>query len=160
MQDSSSSEALFAASRLIAEYALSYDAGDFVRFAAIWTEDAEFTTDPDFGMLPVPMRGRTTIVDAFQALWHGNTGYGIRHYASNVRVISAGQDAIVSLAAMVAVSDPGRRGQQVTHRTGLYRDSFVLRDGVWRFARRSLRYDSDTGGPIATRTRAPLGKSL
>ena len=136
-----------AVTKVVSDYALTYDAGDFERFSRLWAEGATFTTVPDLGVLPIPMVGRTVIVAELETLWHKNVGIAVRHYTTNVSVEIAVDGQVVAASAMLAVSDSARAGIPVVHRSGRYDDVFVEEDGLWRFASRLLTFDIAKAAP-------------
>ena len=91
-----SPEVAMAVTKVVSDYALTYDAGDFERFSRLWAEGATFTTVPDLGVLPIPMVGRTVIVAELETLWHKNVGIAVRHYTTNVSVEIAVDGQVVA----------------------------------------------------------------
>ncbi len=138
-------EVVLAVTKVVADYALTYDAGDFERFSQLWAESARFTTVPDLGVLPIPMVGRSAIVAALESLWHQNVGIAVRHYTTNISVEVGADGRIVAASAMLAVSDSAGAGLPIVHRSGRYDDVFVEEEGVWRFADRLLTFDFAEG---------------
>ena len=57
-------------------------------------------------------------------------------------------DAIEARCAMVAVSDRHGTGKQIVHRSGEYRDRFIVEDRTLRLQNRLLQYDCEVGAPI------------
>jgi ketosteroid isomerase-like protein len=135
-----SPEAFVAISGLVSEYCLAYDAGDFKRFASIWTDDARFSAEPA-GPLPVPMYGRAAIVDTLAARRSAGTGRRTRHYTLNLRLEPRHDGAVTGLSAMLVVEINAHDGSMSIHRTGWYHDVFALERGQWRLQERLLVYD-------------------
>lgn len=142
-----SPEVVLAVTKVVSDYALSYDAGDFDRFSRLWAENATFTTIPDLGVLPIPMVGRDSIVAALESLWHRNRGIAVRHYTTNISVEIGADERVVAASAILAVSDAAGAGTPIVHRSGRYDDVFVKEGGVWRFAERVITFDFADAAP-------------
>lgn len=118
---------------LMARYAQNLDAGHFAETAALFADDAIWTTT--YGTA----RGPIEIQAMFERIVpRRGEGPQRKHYITNIIVTLSGDTAeAVSDYLVVRESERGL----LPVMGGTYRDSFVKRAGAWRFSRKELQHD-------------------
>lgn len=118
--------------RLLAAYCHAYDDGRTEDFAALFTDDAQFT------VMGVTHTGRAAIRENIGA-WKPGTPPG-QHITYNTVLDVAGDTADAATDfAYLQRSDDGLRLTQA----GRYLDEFVREDGEWRIHSRTIRFLGD-----------------
>jgi 3-phenylpropionate/cinnamic acid dioxygenase small subunit len=119
---------------IVAAYAHCADSGRFDDLVALFDADGVLET-PDGQQ----HRGR----DAVRAFLTGTkthlaattTAPLIRHHVSNLHLVVTGPDDATGAAYFLVITERG------PDHWGRYRDRYVRRDGIWRFAHRRVRLD-------------------
>jgi uncharacterized protein (TIGR02246 family) len=117
--------------RLVTEYAVLNDAGEFDRVAALFTEDGVLTR-PSGG---APIRGRDAILEAFRA----RPPRISRHVIANVLVdVKSLEEASCRSTLLLFSAPPGSLPATALEPVlvGGFDDRLAKRDGKWCFAER------------------------
>ena len=118
---------------LMARYAQSMDAGRFADVAALFTENAVWTTS--YGTA----QGRAEIEAMFERnVPKKGEGPQRKHYITNI-IIKLDGDTASAVSDYLVVRESERGLLPVMG--GTYRDTFVKRAGEWQFARKELQHD-------------------
>ena len=126
---------------LLAGYGTSYDDGDFERFADLFTADAQYTMEPDVGLLDLPLVGREAIAAAMrERRTMSASSVTPRHLTTNVSIRMTGQ-ATATVSSFLVVIFAHMDGQMEVRRSGVYEDELRKEDDAWRFAKRHLLLD-------------------
>lgn len=145
MDDRSAREALDRAKvmDLIAGYAYFYDEGELDEFIDLFWDDAVLDISPDPGFFPLPLTGRAAIDVAYRGRYSEvSVEARRRHIQSNTLFLSTSPTEIRAATFLVAMSVPHGEGGVQLLGTGVYRDLFTCRDGIWRFQERNLIMDT------------------
>ena len=124
-------ESRFALQDLVSDYCLGFDKRDFVRFLAIWWEDAVWEIGPPFG----DFEGHAGITRAVKEIlwpaWAQST-----HFTTNLRVVFDGPDKASGVCDVDCIGNTTDGQAQTVAAT--YTDHFERRNGVWKIQRRKV----------------------
>ncbi len=125
-------------SSLLAEYATSYDSGDWASVGRCFTEDAVFERVGDAGAPTIIHRGRDEIGSFMRTSLDGQRDVR-RHFTTNIRILSHDERSaqITSYLLLGAVEE----GELRIVQSGQYRDVIVWGPDGARFAHRRLTMD-------------------
>lgn len=129
-----------ACSRLVNQFAVFNDAGQYVKLADLFSENGIYArpTDPDNFV-----KGRDAIVAAFQARPADKL---TRHLMTNIVIDVTGPDSATGIAYITlyagSTERPAEKGGFIANASqliGEYHDEFVRTDQGWKFAKRQGR---------------------
>src|SRR5689334_16436196 len=117
----------------MAAYCQALDACRFADVAALFAEDAVWTTD--YG----EAKGRKAIEEMFaNVVPKKGEGPQRKHYITNI-IITVTGDTAKSVSDYLIIRESGK--DLIPVMGGTYRDQWVKRDGIWWFHRKELHHD-------------------
>jgi hypothetical protein len=124
---------------LYAAYNLASDAGDAEAYAACFTEDGVLRIDP----LDVTVRGRASFVAFKQKDAAGRGGKYRRHWNGSLHLEKIDRDTVRGRCYFHGYN--GKPGELPTLAdAGVYEDTIVRVDGVWKYGERHLTLDASS----------------
>ena len=118
---------------LMAAYCQALDACRFADVAALFAEDAVWTTD--YG----EAKGRKAIEEMFRSVVPvKGEGPQRKHYITNI-IIKVDGDTAKSVSDYLIIRESGK--DLIPVMGGTYKDKWVKRDGKWWFQRKELQHD-------------------
>lgn len=118
--------------RLITQFAMLNDAGDYEKIAELFTEDGVFCrpSTPD-----MELKGKTAILEAFRS----RPPRLSRHFVCNTQVTLESANEATATSYILLVAAPGLEEPALAvapHLIGQFKDRLKLLHGVWRFSER------------------------